>query len=167
MLETDHSKVKSDNNNGKIHDRFVLTILVGTLAAFVANIFGYLSKLIYPSTIIMPEIAIIAWLNPPQIYSLLGIIFGNLCSFIAGGIHALVFIFVLDRTGWKFFWLKSFAVSTTGWLIFSIIFLRILNLLPNAPNDIIPNLLFYGAHVVYLTISAILVKKFGVHKMHK
>jgi len=163
MKEKKYSKVQFKNNKFKINDRFILAIFVGTLSAFVAMIFGYLLKLIYPAAIIMQEVAILSWVNSSQTHSFLGIIFGFLCGFIAGGIHASVFIYVLDRTGWKFFWLKSFAVSTTGWLLFSIILLRILYLLPYALNDILPNILFCGQHVIYLTVSAILVNKFGVH----
>jgi len=148
----------------EIRDRAILSIFTGTVAALIANIFGYLSKLVYPPTIIMPEIASETWVNSSQVHTILGIVFGNLSSFVAGGLHALVFVTILDLTGWRFFWLKSLAVTTTGWLISSMFFLRILHIHQDALNDILSSIMFYLAHLVYLTISAFLVKKYGVDK---
>lgn len=124
----------------KIRDRAILSIFAGTVAALIANIFGYLSKIVYPPIIIMPEIAFQTWVNSSHAHT------------------------ILDLTGWRFFWLKSLAVTTTGWLISSIFFLRILHIHQDALNDILSSIMFYLAHLVYLTISAFLVKKYGVDK---
>ncbi|PKM86307.1 MAG: hypothetical protein CVU87_12470 [Firmicutes bacterium HGW-Firmicutes-12] len=147
-----------------IEDRIILTALAGIIAAFIANIFGYLSKIYYPTAIIMPEIAAATWINDSQIHTVPGIIFGNISSFIVGGIHSLIYITLLDKTGWKYFWLKSLIVTTTGWLFALIFLLRILDLQPEALNDIWASILFYGAHFVYLCVSAYIVKTLGVSK---
>lgn len=107
---------RGDAKMQKINDRIILTIFTGSISALTANIFGYLSRLIHESTIIMPEVALQVFTKSSEM-AILGLIIGNLWSFIVGGIHALLFISVLDYTGWRHLWWKSFAITNGGWLL--------------------------------------------------
>jgi len=146
----------------KIKDRVILAILSGTISAAIANTFGYLTKWIYAPTVIMPEVAAELFVNSSQIHTLLGIIFGNTWSFIVGGIHAAAYIFTLDFTGWRYLWWKSFAVTSTGWLLGVGLAFKALGIAEGSQNLILPSILFYGAHLVYLTTSAFIISKYGV-----
>lgn len=148
----------------KIIDQIVLAIFAGIIATAVANFFGYLSKMIYPPAIIMPEIAVETWVNASQIQTVPGMVFGNLCSFLVGCLHALILVLVLNWSGWRFFWLKSFLVTAIGWFLATIWVLRGLHLQPEALNNIYVGIVFFAAHVVYLTVSAVLIAKYGVAK---
>lgn len=151
-------------NRLRINDKIVLVLLTGTVSAGIANIFGYLSRLIHQHTIVMPEAAAELFISPVQVHTLLGFIFGNLMSFTVGGIHAMAFIYILEVTGWRYYWLKSFAITTAGWLIGVGMLFRALNIPSVKEMDLLSSVLFYGAHLVYLTVSAFIVSRYGVPK---
>jgi len=150
------------NNKFRISDRVILVLLSGTVSAAVANTFGYISKSFYPLTIVMPEAAVELFVHPKQIHTILGFIFGNLMSFGMGGLHALAFVAILDITGWRYFWLKSFAVTTLGWIVGVGMLFRALGVASGNNPDLLSSVLFYGAHLVYLTVSALIIGRFGV-----
>jgi len=147
--------------NQKISDRVILILLSGSVSAAIANAFGYLSRLIYKPTVVMPEAAAQLFVNSSQAHTVLGFIFGNMMSFVVGGFHALMFVYILDFTGWRFLWWKSLAVTTGGWLVGVGMLFRALGV---GKSDLYSAVLFYGAHLVYLTVSAIIVGEFGVPK---
>ncbi len=145
-----------------IEDRVILMLLTGAVSAAIANTFGYLTKLLYPPTIVMPQVAAEFFVHPEQARTVLGIIFGNLWSYSVGGLHAVVYVFTLDLTGWRHFWLKSFAVTNIGWLLGVGMIFQGLQIATRIQGDILSVVLFYGAHLVYLTTSAYIVSKLGV-----
>lgn len=146
----------------RISDRIILVLLSGTISAAVANTFGYISKWFYPPTIIMPEAAAELFVRPNQIHSTLGFLFGNLMSFGMGGLYAFAFVAILDITGWRYFWLKSFAITTLGWIIGVGMLFRALDVASGANPELLSSILFYGAHFVFLTVSAFIIKRHGV-----
>ena len=143
----------------KISDRIILTIFTGSISALIANIFGYLSRFIHKSTIVMPEVALKTFTKSYEIYSILGIIFGNLLSFTVGGIFALVYILVLDFTGWNHLWWKSFAVTNGGFMLGTGLALQLLGIAKEA--DLLSIIFFYLAHMTFLTVAAFLINRFG------
>lgn len=143
----------------KISDRIILTIFTGSISALIANIFGYLTRFIHESTVIMPEVALKIFTKSYEIYSILGIIFGNLFSCTVGGIFALVYILVLDFTGWQHLWLKSFAVTNGGFIIGTGLALQLLGIAKE--TDLLSIILFYLAHITFLTVAAFLIDRFG------
>ncbi len=145
-----------------IEDRVILMLLAGAVSAAIANTFGYLTKLLYPPTIVMPEVAAELFVHPEQTRTVLGIIFGNLWSYSVGGLHAVIYVFTLDLTGWRHFWLKSFAVTNIGWLLGVGLIFQGLGIATRVHDNILSVVLFYGAHLVYLTVSADIVSKLGV-----
>ena len=146
----------------KIKDKIVLAILTGTIAAAIANAFGYFTKWLYPKTVVMPEVAAELFVKAQHIHNFLGIVFGNLLSFIVGGLYATALIFILDLTGWRFIWWKSLAVASTGFLIGVGLLFKALNIAYWSRNYVLSPILFYGAHLVYLTIAAFIVGRYGV-----
>ncbi len=145
----------------KIADQVLLAVLSGSIGAFLANLFGYLSRLIYSPTIVMPELALRIWTEPASIPVVWLIILGNISSFVIGFLHAAAFIALLDLTGWRFFWIKSFVTTFTGWLLTSFIIFRLIGLDPHAIYNPVGNLWFLGAHIVYLTMSSYIVSHYG------
>lgn len=150
------------NSKFRISDRVILVLLSGTVSAAIANTFGYASKWFYKPTVIMPEAAVELFVRPEQIQTILGFIFGNLMSFGMGGVHALAFVTILDITGWQYFWLKSFAVTTLGWIVGVGMLFRALGVAYGENPDLLASVLFYGAHLVYLTVSAFIIGRYGV-----
>ena len=150
------------NNKFRISDRVILVLLSGTISAAIANIFGYISKFFYNPTIIMPEAAGELFIRPDQFNTLLGLVFGNMMSFGMGGLHAFAFVTILDITGWRHFWLKSFAVTNLGWLAVVGMLFRVLGVASKTNPELLSSVLFYGAHLVYLTVSAFIISRYGV-----
>lgn len=144
-----------------IQDRVVLIIAVGTVSAAVANGFGYITKLLYPGTPIMPEVAAQLFVHGPRTLEWLTIIFGNIWSFIVGGLHAAGLVSTLDITGWRHIFWKSLAVTNVGWLLGVGILFRALDISSAAHSDPVAIILFYAAHLVYLTAAAILARAVG------
>lgn len=150
------------NSKFKISDRVILVLLSGTISAAIANTFGYISKWFYNPTIIMPETAGELFIRPDQLHTLLGLIFGNVMSFGIGVLHAFAFVIILDITGWQYFWIKSLAVTNLGWLVGVGMLSRVLGMASGINPDLFSSLLFYGAHIVYLTVSAFIISRYGV-----
>lgn len=145
----------------KIADQVILAVISGSISALVANLFGYLSRLFYLPTIVMPELALRLWTEPASIPVTWSIILGNISSCVIGFLHAAAFIALLDLTGWRFFLIKSFVTTFTGWLLTSFFIFRLIGLDPHAIDDPAANLWFLSAHVVYLTMSSYIVSRYG------
>lgn len=143
----------------KISDRIVLMVLSGSVSAAIANSFGYFTKFIYKPTVVMPEAAANLFIPASQIHTALGFVFANLMSFTVGGLHAVIYVIILDLTGWRHFWLKSAANTTMGWFLVVGVLFRALGV---HKADLLSSVLFYGAHLVYLTVSAYIVSTYGV-----
>jgi hypothetical protein len=143
----------------KISDRIILMVLSGSVSAAIANTFGYFTKSIYKPTVVMPEAAANLFIPSDQIHTVLGFVFANLMSFTVGGLHAVVYVIMLDLTGWRHFWLKSAANTTMGWFLVVGVIFRALGV---GKADLLSSVLFYGAHLVYLTVSAYIVSTYGV-----
>jgi len=143
----------------KISDRIILTIFIGSISAQIANIFGYLSRFIHESTVVMPEVALKTFTRSYEIYSILGIIFGNILTYTVGGIFAFVYIMILDFTGWQHLWLKSFVVTNGGFMVGTSLALQLLGIAKE--TDLLSIILFYLAHITFLTVAAFLINRFG------
>jgi hypothetical protein len=145
----------------KIQDRIILIALTGTISAAIANTFGYLTKLIDPNTAIMPEVAAELFLHKPYLHTFLGIIFGNIWSFVVGGLHAVAFVYTLEFTGWRYLWIKSLTVTSVGWLLGVGLLFRALNIADQVHKDPLGMVFFYLAHIVYASVSAFIVGRYG------
>lgn len=150
------------NSKFKISDRVILVLLSGTVSAAIANLFGYILRWLYIPTIIMPEAAAELFIRPNQMHTILGFIFGNMMSFGMGGLHAFAYVAILDITGWRYFWLKSFTVTNLGWLLGVGMLFRALGVASGTNPDLLSSVLFYGAHVIYLTVSAFIIGSYGI-----
>jgi hypothetical protein len=139
-------------------------MFTGSISALIANIFGYLSRLIHESTVVMPEVALKVFTKSTEIHSIVRIIFGNLLSFTVGGIFTLVFILILNYTGWRHLWWKNFAVTNGGFMLGTGLSLQLLGIAKEA--DLLSIILFYFAHLIYLTVAAFLVSRFGNSTSH-
>ena len=136
-------------------------LLSGTVSAAIANTFGYFTKWLYPPTTVMPDAAMNFFVPPNEVQGILGFVFANMMSFIVGGLHAVMYVTVLDITGWRYLWWKSFAVTSMGWFMVVGVLFRSLGI--NRPT-LLSAILFFAAHLVYLTVSAFIVKRFGLPK---
>lgn len=148
----------------KIQDRVLLAILTGSVSAQIANLFGYLSKLIYEPTVVMPEAVIEIFTRLSHVETPLGIILGNLWSYMVGGLHAVAYLLVLDLTGWRYLWLKSLAVTSMGWIMGVGVLFRWLGLASAHLRDIHSLAFFFLAHLVYASVSALIAGRVGVPK---
>ena len=146
---------------GKVKDNIVLIALTGTISAAIANTFGYLTKLIDIQTAIMPEVAAELFLHKPYVHTFLGIVFGNIWSYIVGGLHAFGFVYTLESTGWKYLWFKSLTVTNVGWLLGVGLMFRALHIAEQSHKDPLGMVFFYLAHIVYATVSAYIVGRYG------
>lgn len=145
----------------KIKDRIILITLAGTVAAAIANTFGYLTKLIDPNTAIMPEVAAELFLHHPYVHTFLGVIFGNVWSYIVGGLHAFAYVYTLEFTGWRHLLIKSLTITNVGWLLGVGIMFKALNISDQTHKDPLGMVFFYLAHIVYACVSAYIVNKWG------
>jgi len=143
----------------KVSDRVILMVLSGSISAAIANTFGYFTKFIYKPTVVMPEAAANLFITSSETHTVLGFVFANLMSYTVGGLHAVIYVIVLDLTGWRYFWLKSAAVTTMGWFLVVGVLFRALGVYK---TTLLSSVLFYGAHLVYLTVSAYIVSRYGV-----
>ena len=150
----------------KIQDRIILIILSGTVSAVIANLFGYLCKLIDPNTAVMPEVAAELFLHHPYIHTFLGMVFGNVWSFAVGGLHAFAYVYTLDFTGWRYLLIKSLTITNVGWLLGVGIMFKALNIADQTHKDPLGMVFFYLAHIVYACVSAFIVNKYGERPNH-
>ena len=142
----------------RLKNRLYLITFNVIVSTCIGLLYSYFTKLIYKPTIIMPELFISIFINPSLVHTYRGFLVGNIGSFIVSIFHVFSFVFVLDYTGWRHLWWKSFAVTTTGYILA----VGLMYLILGNYKNILSLAIFYSAHLVYLTFSAYFIGKIGV-----
>ena len=92
--------------------------IAGAAAAVLANLTLHLINLLFINgqTINMPQLSVEFFLNIDN-YTLLHKILGFFFSLVVGGTYALVYLIILEKTGWNNLWIKAVIVVSGLWLL--------------------------------------------------
>lgn len=150
----------------KIKDRLILASVSGGLAAALADLFLYiLNKFIPGDNINMPELTAEFFLaiTPGKIDPLTDIM-GFIWSLVIGGIYAIIYIKILDFTGWEKLIIKSIIVILGVWILIAGLMMKLLSLSQYVRDEPLSILAFFIAHIFFSIILAIFTKHFAREK---
>lgn len=145
----------------KLNDRILLVSVVGLISAFLGKSSAIIVKLFYPPTLTMTDLLAPIFLTGAQAHTTAGLVFSSFLSLTVGVIYSMVFVLLLDLSGWRYFWLKSFLVTTFGYLTLAGLVVRLLNLVPKESYTVWVPIIIYAAHMVLMAVQTILVKMWG------
>lgn len=148
----------------KIDDRIVLITVVGLISAAIGKTSAIIVKHFYPPTITMTEVIAPIFFTNQNANTAVGFIFSTFLSLTVGGIYSFMYILLLDLTGWRYFWLKGFVVTSTGFLLSIGLLVKVLNLVPQEKNTVWIPIILYLAHMILMICQTVLVKMWGKPK---
>ncbi|KUO63128.1 MAG: hypothetical protein APF84_11425 [Gracilibacter sp. BRH_c7a] len=152
----------------KTKDRLILASIAGIIAAIISEtilhflnlLLSYMFEMQY---INMPLLALELFLNVYPL-STHKIILGILTSFSMGGMYALLYLYTLDLTGWRYLWLKSIIVIVGSWFFFSAGLMSLLDIGQIYRDEPVSIAIFYFTHFIFATCLYFIIKLLGVNK---
>lgn len=141
------------------HDLILKAAFSGTIAAILANISLYLINLLIPGrTINMPQLSAEFFLDIEN-YTVLHHIMGFVWSIVVGGTYALIYVFIVDNTGWNNLWIKSIFTISVIWLLAGGFAMRVMEIGQYMRDEPLSVLAFYLAHLLFATYLSIIISK--------
>lgn len=147
----------------KIKDRMLLASFTGGISAALADLFLYiLNQFIPGDNINMPLLTAEFFLTiTPGKVDLLTDIMGFIWSLVIGGIYAIIYVIILDLTGWEQMIIKALVVIFGVWIVLAGFFMRLLSLGQYVRDEPLSIAAFFVAHLFFSIILAILTKRLG------
>jgi hypothetical protein len=143
-----------------ISDDLLLSGFTGGIAAICANIFLYVLNLfITGNNINMPQLTAEIFLNiSHNNINLVSGMLGFVWSMAVGGIYSLVYISMLNKTGWNALFLKAIIIIIGSWLAGAGAIMRLLSLAEYVRDEPLSILAFFIAHILFACVLFLLVK---------
>lgn len=142
-------------------DRLVVAFVAGIIGSILQTALSYI---LFLAGLAKTHYLLIAGeflLNSSPLHTPLGYFVGFLADIIAGGVFAVIFVYILSITGKDYWLLKSIGFAGVLWLFSIGLIDRTFKLVPALYNDTSTNLALLASDLVYAVTVGFLVVKWA------
>ncbi len=147
-----------------MRDTYTIGVIAGLISSAILSLFVGFARLLGLKFITVSETAASIILNNHLTDTPIGFLVGYVAHFTLGAIFGIIVAYSLRLTGKDFYLLKGIGIGAMAWLVSIGFFMRLLHIQLQGRNSPLSNLMAILEFIIMGTVTAIVVKKYGIFK---